>query len=208
MKHILKKNKRDDREQHPLWLVLHGAYADAQQAIDLFGAQAKEHGALLLAPQASRPCGEGFCWSFARDAADIRALLTQVRANEAIDDQAISLIGFSMGCTIGCWLLAQEPPGTFNSFAALSMGSSFEPWELDDGGIDHDGLRQTAATTQIRLAVDRQDPYRCAEYFDANLEQFRQLGFAVETLQPATGVHDVTDEMKHFALEGAISQAR
>ena len=105
-----------------------------------------------------------------------------------------------MGCTIGCWVVAQHPR-QFKAFASLSMGSAFEPWELDDGGIDHDALKQSANHTRILLAVDKRDPYKCAEYFDANLQQFRELGFQVDALQPDTGLHDITDEMKAAALK-------
>ena len=59
--------------------------------------------------------------------------------------------------TMGLWLLAQQP-NIFASFAALGMGSAFEPWEHDDGGVDSQGVRQSASRTQILLAVDQHDP--------------------------------------------------
>ena len=196
MKHILQKPTTiESSQQYPLWLVLHGAYDQAEQAIRLFGNEARTRGAYLLAPQASRPCGDGYCWSFAKDAAGIKDLLDQVSQTENIDQSQISLIGFSMGCTMGCWVLAQHPQ-LFSTFFALSMGSAFEPWELDDGGIDLVGLESSSKNTLILLAVDQRDPYGSADYFAANLKQFQDLGFQVDTLQPSQGIHDVTDEMK------------
>ena len=200
MKYILQKPNISSRTGvYPLWVVLHGAYDVAEQAITLFGPEAAARNAFLLAPQASRPCGDGYCWSFARDAADIQQLLADVRIQEPIDPERIMLIGFSMGCTMGGWVLAQHPK-TFRLFAALSMGSAFEPWELDDGGIDLVGLQQASTTTKVLLAVDQADPYRSNEYFAANLAQFRQVGFQVETCRPNHGVHDATDDMKVFVL--------
>ena len=196
MKYILQKpNSIDPLQTYPLWLVLHGAYDHAEQAIRMFGREALQHDAYLLAPQASRACGDGYCWSFAKDAADIKQLLHQTLEAENIDQARVSLMGFSMGCTIACWIVAQHPQ-LFSTFSSLSMGSAFEPWELDDGGIDLKGLAQAAKRTRVLLAVDKRDPYRCAEYFEANLQQFQALGFRIDALQPDQGVHDVTDEMK------------
>ena len=180
-------------------VVLRGAYNVADQAIAIFGQAAQERNVFLLAPQASRACDDGFCWSFAQDAADIKQLLSDVCANEPIDPQQIVLFGFSMGCTMGGWVLAQHPQ-TFRLFAALSMGSAFEPWELDDGGIDLTSLQQTIGFTKVLLAVDQADPYRCNEYFDANLAQLQTVGFQVEIYRPNQGVHDITDEMKAFVF--------
>ena len=60
---------------YPLWLVLHGAFSTAEDATRLFGSEATTRHVVLLAPQATRPCGAGYCWSFAHDASAIRTLL-------------------------------------------------------------------------------------------------------------------------------------
>lgn len=200
-KNILQKPTTiDPAKTYPLWLVLHGAYDFAEQAIHMFGAEAKANDAYLLAPQASRPCGDGFCWSFAKDMLDINNFLEETRQTEPIDPTRLHVIGFSMGCTIGCWAVAQNPK-TFATFSALSMGSAFEPWEEHgDGGIDLDGMAQSAKDTHVLLAVDQEDPYGSADYYAANLKQFEDLGFGIDTLQPKQGVHDVTDEMKAAVL--------
>ena len=80
------------------------------------------------------------------------------------------------------------------------MGSAFEPWELDDGGIDRKGLSASAGSTRILLAVDKTDTANCYTYFNDNLAQFRSLGFDVETFEPNEGTHDVTDAMKAVVL--------
>ena len=155
MTHILQKPTTIDPSlTYPLWLVLHGAYDHADQAIRLFGEEAKKRNAYLLAPQASRACGDGYCWSFAKDAEDIKAALNEVCQTENIDSSQLSLIGFSMGCTMAGWVLAQHPH-LFSTFSALSMGSAFEPWELDDGGIDLTALKRSASHTRVLLAVDK-----------------------------------------------------
>lgn len=185
----------DPTQSYPLWVALHGAFAHAEQGIELFGVLAQEQHAFLLAPQATRLCGEGFCWSFAHDTAQISELLKQLGQCYQWDQKRWSVLGYSMGCTIGCWLLAKNP-GKFAFFAALAMGSAFEPWEHDDGGIPEVELQQTTSTTRIFLSVDQHDPYGCTSYYEANLARFRQLGFGVATFQPDQNTHDVTEEMK------------
>ena len=185
---------------YPLWLVLHGAFAKAEQALALFGPEAAEHSAFLLAPQATRSCGEGYCWSFARDAMEINQLLKQSCATYAIDRARLSLVGYSMGCAMGLWIIAQNP-GLFRFFAALAMGSAFAPWEHDDGGIDEKGLAASAGVTRVLLAVDQSDPAGTNPYFDENLARLRSLGLQVETLRPNAGTHAVTDAMKAAVLQ-------
>jgi len=144
---------------YPLWLVLHGAYANAEKALAMFGAEAEELATFLLAPQAARPCGDGYCWSYARDAKAIHDLIETTLACYPIDRTRLSLIGHSMGCVMGLWLMAQNP-SLCRFFAALGMGSAFEPWEFDDGGVDQKGLSVSANFTPILLAVDQSDPAR------------------------------------------------
>ena len=185
---------------YPLWLVLHGAFSTAEDATLLFGHEAATRNVLLLAPQATRPCGAGYCWSFAHDASAIRMLLDDVQTTYRIDTAGIAVIGHSMGCAMGCWLLAQNP-GRFAFFAAFGMGSAFEPWEHDDGGIDEAGLRATAATTRILLAVDQTDPGGNNAYFADNLTRLRRAGLQVDTFRPQEGTHAVTEAMKAAMLQ-------
>lgn len=196
MRYLLQQPAHSDTSAaRPLWLVLHGATGQAEQAVELFGCEAEVAGALLLAPQGSRPCGEGYCWSFARDTAAIVELLDTLEAQHPIDPRRITLIGFSMGCAIGCWLLADQP-GRFQSLAALGMGSAFEPWELDDGGIDRARLAENPASTRVLLAVDRGDTAGCNTYFADNLARFTEAGFQVETYRPNQGTHAITPQIK------------
>jgi len=186
---------------YPLWLVLHGAFAKAEKALAMFGSEAEERATFLLAPQVTRPCGDGYCWSYARDAESIQDLINRTLVNYPIDRSRVSLIGHSMGCVMGLWLMAQNP-SLFRFFAALGMGSPFEPWEFDDGGIDQKGLSVSASFTPILLAVDQSDPVRASVYFEDNLAQLRNLGFKVDTFPPNAGTHEVTEEMKAAVLQG------
>ena len=116
------------------------------------------------------------------------------------DPDALGLCAFSMGCTMGLWVLAHQP-SRFRFFAAFGMGSAFEPWELDDGGVPLDKLRAATATTPVFLAVDQHDPAGCARYFDANLAVLRDLGFHVTTFSATEGEHTVTTAMlEHFQV--------
>jgi poly(3-hydroxybutyrate) depolymerase len=185
---------------YPLWLVLHGAFSTAEDATLLFGRDAATRNIVLFAPQATRPCGAGYCWSFAHDACAIRTLLDHVQTTQRIDTARIALIGHSMGCAMGCWLLAQNP-GRFAFFAAFGMGSAFEPWEHDDGGIDEDGLRASATTTRILLAVDQADPGGNNAYFADNLTRLRRAGLYVDIFRPQEGTHAVTAAMKEAMFQ-------
>ena len=172
----------------------------AEQALDMFGANATEHATFLLAPQGTRPCGDGYCWSFARDAQTIHHLIEKTCAGYPIDRTRLSLIGYSMGCTMGLWLIAQNP-GLFRFFAALGMGSAFEPWEYDDGGIHENRLSLSAGRTRILLAVDQSDPAGTNTYFEDNLVRMRRLGLKVETFRPNAGTHKVSEAMKAAVLQ-------
>lgn len=190
----------DAQACYPLWLVLHGAFARAEQAIVMFGVEAKEQNTFLLAPQATRLCGDGYCWSFARDAGSIQQLVEATCAKHPIDRSRISLIGYSMGCAMGLWVIAQNP-GRFRFFASLGMGSAFESWEHDDGGIDENGLVASAGLTRVLLAVDQLDPAGTNVYFHDNLSRLQRLGFQVETFRPKESTHVVTDAMKSVVLQ-------
>lgn len=94
-------NLDSDNGAWSLWVVLHGAAATAEQGIGLLGQEATERKAFLLAPEATRPCGEGFCWSFAHDAEAIVQEIQRLRTLYPIDAAQIAVIGYSMGCTMG-----------------------------------------------------------------------------------------------------------
>lgn len=201
MEHLLQTpSSYPDQASYPLWLVLHGAYARAEKSLAMFGDEALEQTAYLLAPQATRPCGEGFCWSYAQDADAIHHRIEMTLANYPIDRTRLSLIGHSMGCVMGLWLIAQNP-GLFQFFAAIGMGSAFEPWEFDDGGIDENGLSASVGSTRILLAVDQKDPARAGDYFNDNLFRLRTLGFEIETFRPNEGTHEVTEAMKTAVIQ-------
>jgi pimeloyl-ACP methyl ester carboxylesterase len=194
----------DSETSYPLWLVLHGAYATAEQSMALFEADARRCGAVLLAPQASRPCGEGYCWSFARDSAGIDQILAALPFG--FDAAQSALIGYSMGCTQGGWVLGRHPE-RFGCFAAVGMGSAFEAWEHDDGGIDLQKLGLAAGFTRFFLAIDRSDPGGSDGYFDDNLKHFSERDFSCASFRPDSGTHDFTDEMRQAVLEKIQTQS-
>jgi poly(3-hydroxybutyrate) depolymerase len=201
MEHLLQTPRAYHAQaSYPLWLILHGAFATAEQAIALFGSAAAERAVFLLAPQATRLCGDSYCWSFAHDARAIQQLIETTCATYPIDLSRLSLIGYSMGCTMGLWLIAQNP-GLFAFFAGLGMGSAFERWEHDDGGIDEEGLRASAGTTRILLAVDRTDPAGTNAYFEDNLRRMRVAGLQVDSFRPDAGTHAVTEAMKAVVMQ-------
>ena len=84
----------------------------------MFGTEAEERATFLRAPQATRQCGDGYCWSFARDAKAIHDLIEVTFVSYPIDGTKLSLIGHSMGCVMGLWLMTQNP-SVFRFFASL-----------------------------------------------------------------------------------------
>ena len=192
MRSLLQRPERQEAGgARPLWVALHGAGGDAEQALHLFGGVARAAGAYLLAPQGTRPSGRGSSWSYARDVDAIARLVDGTTGAHRIDRDRLGILGFSMGCVMGLWLLARAP-ARYRFLAAGGMGSAFEPWELDDGGVDEAGLRAAARGAALYLAVDRRDPAGCAAYFAANRDRLRGLGFAVATYQPDERAHGVT----------------
>jgi predicted esterase len=190
--YLLYKPAMTETSKRPeIWLALHGATGTAGQGLELFAPAAETQSALLVACQGSRPLGKGFAWSFKRDLSLIMDNVEQVKRESGGEQQLIGLCGFSMGCTMGLWLLANYPT-QFRFFAAISIGSAFERWELDDGGLDESGLRRAAKVTPLFVAVDQQDPYGCTAYFDKNLTKLAELGFRVQPFAPNENQHAVT----------------
>lgn len=183
----------------PLWVALHGAGGDAEQTLGLFGRAARTADAYLLAPQGTRPFGRGYSWSYAHDGKAIAQLLDGALRAHHIDRDRLGILGFSMGCVMGLWLLARSPE-RYRFLATVGMGSAFEPWELDDGGVDEAGLREAARGTPLFLAVDQRDPAGCAAYFVANRDTLRGLGFTVTTFQTDEQTHWVTDAIESRVL--------
>jgi len=81
------------------------------------------------------------------------------------------------------------------------MGSAFEPWEHDDGGIDQNGLSASAGSTRIFLAVDQSDPAGTNVYFEDNLDRLRRLGFQIDAFRPNESTHAMTESMKIVVLQ-------
>jgi pimeloyl-ACP methyl ester carboxylesterase len=186
-----------------VWMLLHGAGARAESEIKLLAEAADSAGAHLVAPQATRPSGEGFAWSFAADAEAIAKMLDVELTRRGLVDAPIEIIGLSMGCTMGLWLLLRQPR-RYRSLAAVGMGSSFERWELDDGGIDETALSLAAKEVRVLLAVDLRDPAgdppHVAGYFARNLAHLQRIGFSVETFRPDEGVHEFTPAMRRRVI--------
>ena len=192
MRSLLQRPERQGAgAARPLWVALHGNGGDAEQALHLFGSTARLAGAYLLATEWTHPFRSGYSWSYARDADAVARLVDGTLGAHRIDRERLGILGFSMGCAMGLWLLARGP-GRYRFLAAVGMGSAFEPWELDDGGVDEAGLRAAARGAALYLAVDRRDPAGCAAYFAANRDRLRGLGFAVTTFQPDERAHWVT----------------
>lgn len=106
MEHLLQTpHSSPGQTLYPLWFVFYGVFDKAEQAIVKLGPGSVEHDTFLLAHQATRSCGDGYCWSFARDAKAIQHLIETTCATYPLDRTKLSLLGYSMGCTMGLWLI-------------------------------------------------------------------------------------------------------
>lgn len=103
-----------------------------------------------------------------------------------------------MGATMALWLLARFPH-RFERFVAVGMGSAFEPWELDDGGVDRAGLAKASGTRTL-LVGDLRDPSGGVPYFEENRRHLVSAGFDVQVWRPDEGTHDLTDEIRDRAV--------
>jgi len=109
----------------PLIIALHGTGMDGQSMFDAIGQAAKNQHAILIAPDALRPAGDGFSWTY-RDESKwfVEYLIEDAIKNHNADPDRVILIGFSQGANIAL-ILGQTHPESF--LAVIPICGHYEP---------------------------------------------------------------------------------
>jgi len=109
----------------PLVIALHGTGMDGQSMFDAIEQAAINQGTILIAPDALRPAGNGFSWTY-RDESEwfVNYLIDDAVKNHNADPDRVILIGFSQGANIAL-ILGQNQPETF--LAVVPICGHYEP---------------------------------------------------------------------------------
>ncbi|MDX2116524.1 MAG: PHB depolymerase family esterase [Planctomycetota bacterium] len=103
----------------PLIIALHGSGGRGDETSQRWQGAAANVGAVLIAPDALRPMGGGYQWTF-RDEADwyIQKLISDARQQHNIDPQRVVLVGFSQGANIS-FMMGVKHPGMFRGIVPV-----------------------------------------------------------------------------------------
>lgn len=149
-------------ESPALILALHGTGMRGEDMIESLTATADELGMILIAPDALRPSGKGFSWTY-RDESE---WMVQDQINKAVDEHGIDpervyLIGFSQGANIAL-IMGRTHPDLFAG--VIPICGHYEPQVADvDGSADippyylMTGARDPWKKTYINAKRDFQD---------------------------------------------------
>jgi predicted esterase len=109
----------------PLIIALHGTGMTGQSMFDAIEQAAINQHAILIAPDALRPAGNGFSWTY-RDESKwfVEYLIEDAIENHNADPDRVILIGFSQGANIAL-ILGQTHPESF--LAVVPICGHYEP---------------------------------------------------------------------------------
>ena len=121
------------KDQHPpLLLALHGTGMRGDDMIAPLRAACERLGMVLVAPDALRPSGSGFAWTY-RDESEwmVEHMIQWAQEHHDIDPERVYLLGFSQGANIAI-TLAQTHPDLFAGIVPIC--GHYEPnlTEADD----------------------------------------------------------------------------
>ncbi len=100
-------------ESPGLVLALHGTGMRGQDMIDSLQATADELGMVLVAPDALRPSGKGFSWTY-RDESEwmVKDQISKAIEAHGVDPEQVYLVGFSQGANIAL-IMGRTHPSLF-----------------------------------------------------------------------------------------------
>ena len=104
---------KNTAESPALILALHGTGMTGADMIDALKETADQLDMILIAPDALRPAGDGFSWTY-RDESEwmVNHTITQAIEQHNIDPSQIHLVGFSQGANIAL-IMGQTHPNLF-----------------------------------------------------------------------------------------------
>ena len=100
-------------ERRPVIIALHGTGMDGRSMHDALLETAEDNRFILISPDAIRPAGNGFSWTY-RDESEwyVRHLIEQAIEAHQGDPERVILIGFSQGANIAL-IMGQTQPDLF-----------------------------------------------------------------------------------------------
>jgi predicted esterase len=151
----------------PLIIALHGTGMDGQSMFDAIEQAAINQHAILIAPDALRPAGNGFSWTY-RDESKwfVNYLIDDAVKNHNADPDRVILIGFSQGANIAL-ILGQNQPETF--LAVVPICGHYEPQIAE----------ATTAPAPFYLITGSRDPWK--ETYITAKKDFVAAGGQVQT---------------------------
>lgn len=139
----------DPERPAPLLIVLHGSGGTPGPVAEVHQFAAGRVGAILVAPSALRPLGDGFNWTF-RDEAEWMVLHTLERASREhnIDPGRVVLAGFSQGANVALEVGLRRP----EKFAGIVAAGGH--WDPEIMKIPAEGERP-----RVQLLIGAHDPW-------------------------------------------------
>ncbi len=155
-------------ESPALILALHGTGMRGKDMIESLAETADELGMILIAPDALRPSGKGFSWTY-RDESE---WMVQDQINKAVDEHGIDpervyLVGFSQGANIAL-IMGRTHPGLFAG--VIPICGHYEPQVAD--------ADERANIPPYYLMTGARDPWK-KTYINAKRD-FKYSGIPVE----------------------------
>ncbi len=173
----------DSSEPTPLVIALHGTGGTGREMARAWRGAARRVGAILVAPDALRPSGNGYAWVF-RDESEwyVEKLIAEMREEYAIGE--VVLVGFSQGANIAL-AMGRSHPGLFDAVVPVCGH-----WEADAAGLPEAPAEGEADDRPAwYLLIGDRDPWQ-ATYDEAqemlgeagmrvSVEKVRELGHAM-----------------------------
>jgi len=154
-------------KKRPLIIALHGTGMDGKSMLDAIKETAENQGAILICPDALRPSGRGFSWTY-RDESKwfVNHLIADAIENQNADPERVILIGFSQGANIAL-ILGQNQPDTFLAVVPIC------------GHYESQNAETTTTPAPFYLMSGARDPWK-KTYIKAKRD-FTSAGGAVQT---------------------------
>jgi phospholipase/carboxylesterase len=114
-----------DLQRAPIIIALHGTGMRGQSMSDVLLSTAQQRGMVLVCPDALRPSGDGYSWTYRDESAWFVEHLINHAVNELHGDrERVYLIGFSQGANIAL-IMGQTDPDLFSG--VIPICGHFEP---------------------------------------------------------------------------------
>ncbi|MDF1809754.1 MAG: alpha/beta fold hydrolase [Phycisphaerales bacterium] len=157
----------DTSSKPPLIIALHGTGMIGQSMFNAIKQTAEKQGAILICPDALRPSGEGFAWTY-RDESSwfVNYLIQDAVENHNADPDQVILIGFSQGANIAL-ILGQTQPETFLAVVPIC------------GHYEEQNAKSTTTPAPFYLMSGARDPWK-KTYVKAKRD-FTSSGGSVQT---------------------------